>query len=102
MVELNRNHYFAIGVILLLLGIQLRMVDTYVLNEHATRLLANQFGDPSAQATVKVSRFLPVASDVTRKAIQPPIWVGYLLMSVGTVLMLHALAMDKPGGGGGH
>ena len=98
MLDLNRNHYFAIGVVLLLLGIQLRMVDTFVLNEQTTKLLASQFGDPPAQATVKVSRFLPAIGGAARKSIHPPIWIGYLLMSVGSVLMLHSLAMDKPGG----
>jgi hypothetical protein len=31
--ELNRNHYFAAGVVALLLGWQLRYVDSFVLNE---------------------------------------------------------------------
>lgn len=98
MVELNRNHYFAIGVVVLLLGVQLRMVDTYVLNESTTRALANQFGDQGDQATVKVSRFLPGVGEAAKKQVHPPVWLGFALMSVGSVLILHSLAMSKPAG----
>jgi hypothetical protein len=29
--------------------------------------------------------------------LRPPVWLGYALMSVGGVLMLHSLAMKRPG-----
>ncbi len=35
--SMYRNRYFLLGVLLLLLGIQFRMVDSFVLNESATR-----------------------------------------------------------------
>ena len=33
-----------------------------------------------------------------RKVLQPPEWLGWCLMSVGAVLILHSLAMKGPGG----
>ena len=37
--ELNRNQYFLAGLVIFFLGIQLRMVDGFVLNERATHFL---------------------------------------------------------------
>jgi hypothetical protein len=34
-----------------------------------------------------------------RKVVEPPQWLGYALLSIGSVLVLHSLAMPKPGGG---
>ena len=93
--EFNRNHYLFLGVFVLLLGLQLRMVSSYVLNERATQFLARStsgesFGDAMAS----------LSNDVTfgsRRVIQPPEWLGWCLMSVGGVLILHSLAMPRPG-----
>ncbi|HWB08132.1 MAG TPA: hypothetical protein VG826_02720 [Pirellulales bacterium] len=93
--ELNRNHYFMAGVVLLLLGIQLRMVDSYVLNEESTRLL-NSRSEPLSATNIR-----PIFQAVTapsRKVIKPPESLGWALMSIGSVLILHALAMKGPGG----
>ena len=38
-------------------------------------------------------------ASIGRKVVQPPQWLGYALLSVGSVLVLHSLAMPKPGGG---
>ena len=34
--ELNRNHYFMIGIVFLVLGMQLRTIKSYVLNGSAS------------------------------------------------------------------
>ena len=36
-----RHRYFLFGILLVLLGIQFQMLDSFVLNEKATRALAN-------------------------------------------------------------
>ena len=41
--EFNRNHYFLAGLVVLLLGIQVRMVDSFVLSSESTRFLATRF-----------------------------------------------------------
>jgi hypothetical protein len=93
--ELNRNHYFMAGMVLLLLGVQLRMVDSYVLNEDSTRLLNSRA--ESASLTNIRPLFQTVAAP-SRKVIKPPESLGWALMSIGSVLILHALAMKGPGG----
>ena len=40
--EFNRNQYFMAGLVVFLLGVQLRLVDAFVLNERATQFLAQR------------------------------------------------------------
>ena len=93
--ELNRNQYFFIGVVLLLVGLQFRMVSSFTLTSDATRFLAER-----TQKSAGDGVLLALTSDVgagPQKVIQPPEWLGWCLMSVGGVLVLHSLAMRKPG-----
>ncbi|MAT73491.1 MAG: hypothetical protein CMJ58_28755 [Planctomycetaceae bacterium] len=94
--ELNRNQYFFIGMVVLLLGLQLRSVEHYVLTPEATRFLAERSGKGSSDSTL-----MALSTDLgaaPRKVVRPPEWLGWCLMSVGAVLILHSLAMRKPGG----
>jgi hypothetical protein len=94
--DLNRNQFFFIGLVVLLLGLQLRFVSAYVLNPEATQFLAERTGETQAAA----SSFFTLTSTpgMARKVVQPPEWLGWCLISVGAVLILHILAMPKPGG----
>jgi hypothetical protein len=96
-VEINRNQYFILGMVLLLLGLQVRMVETYVLNEKASRFLAERFTASVTDADGTVRPFVPALGPTPRRTLRPPVWLGYALMSVGGVLMLHSLAMKRPG-----
>lgn len=96
--ELNRNQFCLIGLVLILLGVQLRFVDTFVLNESSTKFLAKQAGktETTSMWTLPVS----LASQngmVPRKKVRPPGWLAWALISVGGVFVLHSLAMKKPG-----
>lgn len=87
---IHRNQYFMVGIILLLVGFQLRMVDSFVLNEKATKFLAERTKGKNSSTTT----LLAIApSKLTNKIIRPPLWVGLCMMSVGVVLTLHALAL---------
>ncbi len=93
--ELNRNQFFFLGVVIVLLGAQFRMVSSYVLTQDATRFLAER-----TRSTATESVLVSLASDtgnLPRKVIRPPEWLGWCLISVGSVLILHSLAMKKPG-----
>ncbi len=95
--ELNRNQYFFIGLVILLIGLQLRMVSSYTLTHEATKFLANR-----GQTSASDSALLAISSDMGaqhQKTIQLPEWSGWCLLSIGGVLILHSLAMRKPGGG---
>jgi hypothetical protein len=93
--DLNRNQFFFIGLVVLLLGLQLRFVSAYVLNPEATQFLAERSGETTAAAASLFT--LTSTPAVARKVLQPPEWLGWCLISVGSVLILHALAMKKPG-----
>jgi hypothetical protein len=94
--DLNRNQFFFIGLVVLLLGLQLRFVSSYVLNADATQFLAERTGEAPAAATSFFN--LTSTPALARKVVQPPEWLGWCLISVGAVLVLHSLAMPKPGG----
>jgi hypothetical protein len=94
--EINRNQWFVIGIVVFLMGMQLRAVSAFWLNEEATRFLAEQ----SSETTPAERSFLTLASAVPtapRKMIQPPDWAGWCLVSIGAVVILQSLAMRKPG-----
>lgn len=92
--ELNRHQFFMIGLIVLALGLQVRAVDSYVLSEEATTFLAERMGKEQQLAT---ARILPSAGPLAAKVVTPPEWLGWALISVGSVLILHSLAMPRPG-----
>ncbi len=93
--ELNRNQYFFLGIVLLLMGAQFRAVSSFTLTAEATRFLAER-----TQSSDGSGAMLALSSDIgagPQKVVQPPEWLGWCLMSVGGVLVLHSLAMRKPG-----
>ena len=93
--ELNRNQYFFLGIVLVLMGLQFRAVSSFTLTEKATRFLAER-----TQASASDGALLALSADLgagPQKVVTPPEWLGWCLMSVGAVLILHSLAMRKPG-----
>jgi hypothetical protein len=95
--EINRNQYFLAGVVLLLLGIQLRAVEAYVLNDKATQILNKQANNSQSPDRAMPTLFISSATTVPRKVVRPPTWLGWALISAGAVLILHSLAMKRPG-----
>ena len=87
---MNRNHYMALGTALLLLGLAVFKVETVTLNEDSTRFLAQQMESQPEQGLVAST--VPV-----KKTIVIPPTVRFLCISVGAILMLHAIGMQKPG-----
>ncbi len=94
--ELNRNQYFFLGILVLLLGVQVRNVSAYVLTEEATRFLAERIGSSDSEGAL--ASFTGDLGAGPKKVLNPPEWLGWCLMSVGAVLILHSLAMKRPGG----
>jgi hypothetical protein len=92
--DLNRNQFFFIGLMVLLIGLQVRYVSAYVLNPETTKFLADRTGQSSAATSV-----FTMFGNATgaRKVLQPPEWLSWCMLSVGAVLCLHSLAMPKPG-----
>jgi hypothetical protein len=99
--ELNRNQYLMAGLVVLMLGIQLRLVETFVLNEHATQFLAQRIQQMKGQQLASASdlhTLYAAQAPVAQKPISPPDWLGFSFVSVGSVLVLYSLALKKPGG----
>ena len=96
--ELNRNQFLLIGLVLVLLGFQLRAVDAYVLNETSTRFLARQAAKSEESPVWKWPTALMAQENVPiqRKRIEPPRWIAWALLCTGGVLVLHSFALRKP------
>lgn len=95
--KLNRNHYFAAGVLLLLTGLQFRLVDSVVLNEQTSQFMAQRFSNAPQGPAAGYGTSLFASAMPSRRTLKPPRWLGLSLLSVGSVLALHSLAMRKPG-----
>lgn len=94
--EFDRNRYFMIGLLLLMLGIQFRMIQSFVLNETSTRVLARMARNSQATAQdVGTTMFMNVYPEPKKRVI-PPSWLGWALLTVGGVICLHALVLPKP------
>lgn len=99
--EFNRNQFFAVGVVVLLLGLQFRYVESFTLNEETSTFIREKLkkGDKPSLVTTNSSysdffQAQPLAPRTI--TIKPPKWLGWALLSFGGVLVLHSLAMPKP------
>lgn len=87
----NRQHLLLAGLLLFLLGVQFRLVESFTLSERSSRFVATQLGDGGARQAM-AWQGMPL-----RKVVEPPRWLGLALMSVGAVLTAKSLSMR-----GGH
>lgn len=93
--SMYRNRYFLLGVLLILLGVQFRMVDSFVLNEPATRVLAKVTKtEPVAENSMFSSLVMRVAPKPTKR-VTPPRWLGLAMIAVGSVITFHAVAIPR-------
>ncbi len=93
--QMNRNRYFLLGVLLVLLGIQFRMVDSFVLNEPATRVLARVTKNTPVASNDSMTSFMMQVHPKPMKRVTPPRWLGLAFIAVGTVISLHAIAIPR-------
>lgn len=100
--EFNRNHYFLIGIVLILLGVQCRYVTAVVLNDKATQFVATKFGNRPAMSESRPSLTAAIFTSTpppSRRTVELPPWLGFALISAGSICVLHAIAIKGPGGG---
>lgn len=92
MIELNRSQMFTIALVVFLLGVQFRVVESIVLNEQATKFVSERFdsGELASSSQNWFAQAMPV-----KKTLTPPKWIGWSLLSIGGVLVLHSIAMRK-------
>jgi hypothetical protein len=101
---MDTHRLFMLGVVLLLLGIQFRVVESFELNEAATRIVDRRFPrDPAVPLTTYVAAnpyaepWLnpPASIPPTTRVIFPPRKLAFSFMSVGAVLILVSPAYRK-------
>ena len=96
--DITRNQYYMAGLVVLFLGIQFRMVDSIELTPEFTQFLAERTGHPLAAMSATTQSITQADHPVIKRTVCPPEWVGWSLVSLGCVLVLHSWAMAKPSG----
>lgn len=95
--DMNRNHFLAFGLVLVVLGVQFRYVDSLQLTPETTQFLAKRLKKKPAPTNPLMAILPSTAPAVApQKTIRPPKWLGYSLLSIGAVLIVQSLGMRKP------
>jgi hypothetical protein len=97
MMDITRNQYFFAGLVLLVLGIQFRTVESFDLTPELSRLLTEEANPPVAAMGGAAQAFLQADKPLVKRNYRPPEWLGWSLLSLGSVLVLHSWAMKKAG-----
>jgi hypothetical protein len=97
MMDITRNQFFFAGLLCLLIGGELRMVDTIDLTPEFTLFLAERTGHPMAAVSDVGQSLTQSDKPLLKKTVRLPDWSGWGLMSIGSVLVLHSWGMKKPG-----
>ncbi|TWU59030.1 hypothetical protein Poly51_18150 [Rubripirellula tenax] len=93
--SMYRNRYFLAGILLILLGVQFRMVDSFLLNESTTRALARVTKSTPVADNSNMSMFLMQVHPKPMKRVTPPRWLGLAMIAVGAVISCHAVAIPR-------
>ena len=96
--SLYRNRYFLAGILLVLLGLQFRRVESFVLNERSTRFMARVTNTKMVDNSTTVGAIIEPVAPVPRKRVTPPPWVGLSMIAVGCVMAFHAFVIPKHNG----
>lgn len=94
--DMNRNQWFMYGVLIVLIGIHFRMIDSVVLNEKTSQIIARQLYSEELASAGPIQTSFINNPPVAKRTVKPPRWLGWSLISIGSVLVLHSLAMKKP------
>lgn len=81
----KRQHLLLVGILLFLVGLKFRLVESFTLNEKSTRFVAAQLGEQSLPQPAWQAA--PI-----RKVVAPPRWLGLALMSAGAVITFQSLS----------
>jgi hypothetical protein len=93
--DLTRNQFFFAGLLCLFIGAQFRMVESAELTPQFTQFLAEKTGHPLAPVNAAAQNLTQSDKPPAKKTVRPPEWLGWSLLSLGSVLVLHSFAMKK-------
>ena len=94
------HRVFAFGIVLMLMGLQMRMVESFVLTPKASQFVERNMagaGLRTRTAMYDYESILMSSGPTPKKTITPPRWLGWALISVGAVLTLHGLTLRRLG-----
>jgi hypothetical protein len=97
MMDITRNQLYFVGLACLLIGVQFRMVDSFELTPEFTQFLAERMNHPMASVNATTQLLTFSERPLAKKMIIPPDWLGFSLISIAAVLILHSWSMKKPG-----
>ena len=99
MQHIRRHQWFLGGLLLLFFGIQLRLIDSFVLNEATSKAIANRMKRPVTEQPMGFINWTPDSMGVPemKRTITPPKAIGWIAISAGAVTVLHSLAMRRDG-----
>lgn len=80
----------AAGTVLLLLGLQFRVIHSVELTRDTTAVLA-RWTEPEPDSAQGAARQVAVAAARPRATVTPPPWLGLSLMSAGVVAIAYGL-----------
>ena len=87
----NRHTLLLAGLLLFLLGVQFRVVESFTLNDRSSHFVAARLGGGGQQAPAMWQ------APTLRKVVEPPRWLGLALMSAGAVLTIKSLSTKGQG-----
>ena len=105
---MSRRTIMTVGFLLIFIGIQLNMVETFTLSKQATKFLVENFQDPieigpainnSPFSQASYNRLPSVTLPpvpivlVKGKEVRHPRWICWPFIFVGAVFVLHAIAL---------
>ncbi len=93
--SIYRNRYFLLGILLVLLGLQFRRVESFVLNERTTRLVAKVANKPIVDNTTTIGSIFEPVTPPPKKKVTPPRWLGLSMIAAGIVISFHAISIKK-------
>ncbi len=91
----SRTTYYCVGLVLLLLGLEFRLVESATFTPEFTAFLAKQAKHPVAAVNAAAQAINPEAKPIGKKTVKPPDWIGWSLLCLGSVSVFHALGMPK-------
>lgn len=103
--EIHRTHVLFLGILLMFLGAQFRMVTAFTMTADATRWVEAKIRN--AHAAMQKENVRPTSYSSARptggytqdyypgcrRIVKPPRWVGLALLAAGAILTLHALVL---------
>ncbi|MDZ4851434.1 MAG: hypothetical protein SGI77_19260 [Pirellulaceae bacterium] len=71
------------------------MVDSFVLNETSTRALHRLAKQSQIASSNGMAEMYMSVAPSPKKTIKPPNWLGWVFLTTGAVISLHALAIPR-------